>query len=236
MYFLKFNLLYFTNTRIRFICFPTCHYFFFIIQVIFRLIKLTRLHHINIYIIFFSEHITNTWILIFNILKKTELNHNLAWVNYVVLHLSVKKKGHRKKKRKEKAVCLSLIRNNIKVIRGGGSWTGPIPIPPANENKLGFSGCLGVWLRVRFTRSHTKWCLVNKKKLILMVGPTKTPAEPLVSEKQQNAASLVWVKAEQWSHAPLLQQCEWISLALLRFFFIKKKHCQKFFFLKNQCN
>jgi hypothetical protein len=63
----------------------------------------------------------------------------LAWVNYVVVHLNVKKKKvYRKQKRKDKAVCLSLIKNKIKVIRGGEILNRADSIPSTNENKLGF--------------------------------------------------------------------------------------------------
>ena len=49
-----------------------------------------------------------------------------------------------------------------------------IPPPPAVTlvGLMILSGRLGVWLRVRFTRSHTQYRLVREKNSFSLVGPT----------------------------------------------------------------
>jgi len=76
----------------------------------------------------------------------------------------------------------------------------------ASVRTVPFRGRLVTWLRVRFTRSHTKCRLVKKKKLLFdgrthqNVSRTRSSILLLLVGKKAEQ----WSMALQWSHAPLL--------------------------------
>jgi len=91
---------------------------------------------------------------------------------------------------------------------------------------ISYSGRLGVWLRVRFTRSHTWQRLVKEKKCVFLVGPTKIRDWTASFEKQHFAAS------RGGKGTSTMEPCSIAHCSLSEqfyFYFLKNQHAKYFF-------